>query len=286
MLRYYVYQLIDPRDNSVFYVGEGQDQRVQAHMSEYNSLVANHQKLIHPKHKKIKEIIDSGNEPICLVIGRYKTKEQALAVEATLINWEYGHSELTNINRGHGFENIRVKGNLINNIDLDPPVPGDGRAAEMRREHLRCGGTVTSVDYIRESMSDLGYSVFAPGCKEYDSRYFPTFANGEYGFICHVAGIDFIIKSRENNMFNISLANTLSTNKNIERLKSYVPSLEVREANNTKVNGLPRFRGMKYPKQIAIGNFDEFMKWFKPIVEHLKKEVQIENNFSSSKEPA
>lgn len=271
MHRYYVYQLIDPRDESVFYVGEGQGKRVQAHMDEYHALVAKNQGLNHPKHKKIKEIINSGKSPICLIIGRYKTKEQALAVEATLINWVYGHAELTNLNRGHGHENVRVKGNIEHNIDLDPPVPGDGRTAEMRREYLRYAGTVSAVDYVRESLKNLGYSVFESGCNEYDSRYFPTFANGEYGFICHVAGIDFIIKSRENNLFNICLANTPLTNKNIEKLESYSPSLEVRVANNTVVNGLPRFRGLKYPNQIPIENFNEFIEWFKPITEHLER---------------
>ncbi|RUO62208.1 GIY-YIG nuclease family protein [Pseudidiomarina insulisalsae] len=272
MLRYYVYQLIDPRDLSVFYVGEGQDQRVHAHLNEYDTLIANRQKLKHPKHNKINELIESGYKPICIVIGRYKTKAEALAVEATLINWVYGHSELTNLNRGHGHENIRIKGSHEGNFDLDPPIPGDGRAAEMKREYLRHAGTVSTIDYIRESMRTLGYLVFESDSREYDSRYFPTFANGEYGFICHVSGIDFIIKSRENNLFNICLANTPSTNANINKIKAFKPSLEIRDANNSLVNGLPRFRGMKYPRNIPIENFDEFMEWFKPIADHLSRQ--------------
>lgn len=269
MLRYYVYQLIDPRDMSVFYVGEGQDQRVHAHLDEYSSLIARNQTLVHPKHKKINELHESGYDPICLIIGRYRTKAEALAVEATLINWVYGHSELTNMNRGHGHENIRIKGSYDRNFDLDPPIPGDGRAAEMRREYLRHAGTVSTIDYIRQSMENQGYEVYETGSPKYDSRYFPTFANGEYGFICHVAGVDFIIKSRENNFFNIGLANTPSTNANVDKLRSFEPSLEIKEANNTIVNGLPRFRGMKYPTNIPIENFNEFMEWFQPIVDHL-----------------
>ncbi|MDN7135355.1 hypothetical protein [Pseudidiomarina terrestris] len=204
------------------------------------------------------------------MIGRYESKSEALAVEATLINWVYGHSELKNINRGHGHQRIRLKSSYDRDFDLDPPVPGDGRAAENRRKYLHHAGTTEAIDYIRQSMEQQGYEVFEYDSGGYDSRYFPTLANGEYGFICHVKGIDFIIKSRENNMFNVSLANTPSTDSNIHKLKRFQPNLEIREPNNTRVNGLPRFRGMKYPKRIPIDNFREFMDWFEPIADHLR----------------
>lgn len=91
---FYVYELRDPRNNEVFYVGKGQGPRIEAHGKD--------KKTTHyPKEQKIAEIKQSGH-PDCLrvIVGSYETAEEAFAVEATLINWVYGLDNLTNISPG------------------------------------------------------------------------------------------------------------------------------------------------------------------------------------------
>ena len=57
---HYVYLLIDPRDNSIFYVGKGQGDRVFAHAK--GALKETEQSTLSPKNDLIKEIINEGKE--------------------------------------------------------------------------------------------------------------------------------------------------------------------------------------------------------------------------------
>lgn len=96
-LEYYVYQLIDPRDNKVFYVGKGKGSRVLAHEidAEKND---NSDKL-----KRINDIKSSGQNVIKTIFSQHLTEEQAFDDEAKLINF-YRNSfpgQLTNIQGGH-----------------------------------------------------------------------------------------------------------------------------------------------------------------------------------------
>lgn len=88
---YYVYELIDPFNNEVFYVGKGTSDRLLKHNSLENT----------EKGKRIKNIESKGGQHIKLVIGRYDTEQEAIAVEATLIKWIYSIHNLTNKINGH-----------------------------------------------------------------------------------------------------------------------------------------------------------------------------------------
>lgn len=93
LFKFYVYELRDPMDNAVFYVGKGQLSRLYDH-DDGDGLRQT------DKEKRISEIKERDCEPLRIIIGRYETEEEAYAVETTLIKWIYGFNNLTNKNRG------------------------------------------------------------------------------------------------------------------------------------------------------------------------------------------
>jgi len=104
---YYVYELVDPRDGQVFYIGKGLGARAFQH-----ELEAKNQSIETEKTKIIREIENTSMRVAVRVIGRYETEAQAFAVEATLIHWVYGLDNLTNLQGGHGGSTIRAFGEL------------------------------------------------------------------------------------------------------------------------------------------------------------------------------
>ncbi|WP_051449049.1 GIY-YIG nuclease family protein [Tolumonas lignilytica] len=115
--KYYVYELVDPMTNEVFYVGKGQEYRVEQHEIEAKNEEANSKKI-----KKIHDITQQGYEVIKRIIGRFDEENEAFSVEATLIHWVYGKNNLTNIAGGHGCDSIRPYGDnsIIEGIDIPP----------------------------------------------------------------------------------------------------------------------------------------------------------------------
>ncbi len=87
--KFYVYLLVDPRNNTVFYVGKGCNDRVNGQTRRTNSTV--------------KEIEDSGKKVIREIIRHGMDEETALHVEATLIdffNSDYQKGKLFNAQSG------------------------------------------------------------------------------------------------------------------------------------------------------------------------------------------
>ena len=76
---YYVYKLIDPRDNIPFYVGKGKGQRAYFHLNE-NSKTNNPR-----KDKKIQEIYAAGLEPIVKIIIENLSEDTAYEIEESII---------------------------------------------------------------------------------------------------------------------------------------------------------------------------------------------------------
>ena len=96
---YYVYGLIDPRTNQVFYIGKGTGNRVFEHEKEsLNS--PNSEKM---KLKTISEIKALGLSVKKIIINSNLTEPEAFAAEAALINAFNYVSDvgLTNIVAGH-----------------------------------------------------------------------------------------------------------------------------------------------------------------------------------------
>jgi len=92
-LEYYVYVLIDPRDNQVFYVGKGTGDRVFAHHGDDTFIDTE-------KIKRIIAIESEGYNVVRKIVNYKLTEEEAFASEASLINF-IGINNLTNIARGH-----------------------------------------------------------------------------------------------------------------------------------------------------------------------------------------
>lgn len=96
---YYVYGLIDPRCNKIFYIGKGTGNRVFEHERESLSS-PDSDKL---KLKTISDIKAAGLDVTKIIINSNLTESEAFAAEASLINaFNYvGDVKLTNVVAGH-----------------------------------------------------------------------------------------------------------------------------------------------------------------------------------------
>jgi hypothetical protein len=102
--RFYVYELIDPRDGLAFYVGKGQRDRLLAHEGEARKGVCSEKCL------RIRDIWDAGLEVRREVVAHFRDEQAAYDYEAERVEF-YGLDALTNI------------------------IPGGGSAATSRRRH-------------------------------------------------------------------------------------------------------------------------------------------------------
>ena len=78
---YYVYALVDPRDDVIFYIGEGKGYRPEQHLIEA-ALIKNQNE----KVNKIREIWESNNEvKIIFLAKNFQSQQQALEIESILL---------------------------------------------------------------------------------------------------------------------------------------------------------------------------------------------------------
>ena len=96
---FYVYALVDPRDDKVFYIGKGTGNRVFSHEIESGKLNASEKQ----KNQKIREIEKDGYFVERLIVNWGLSEDEAFIAEATLINLlNYMPSfQLTNEVSGH-----------------------------------------------------------------------------------------------------------------------------------------------------------------------------------------
>lgn len=97
-LKYYVYMLLDPRDNRPFYVGKGNDNRVFNHLdcalTDLDSTTA--------KYDKIREIIQNGKNVKHVIVRHGLTEAESFQIEASLIDsLTYCGIMLSNLVSGH-----------------------------------------------------------------------------------------------------------------------------------------------------------------------------------------
>jgi uncharacterized protein len=99
---YYVYVLVDPTDESVFYVGKGSKQRLLAHGRQADLTGDTSSRA--SKVGRIRAIREAGSEPRVDVVRHGLNESQAYQVEAALIDCL---DRLTNAAGGHGVEQGR-----------------------------------------------------------------------------------------------------------------------------------------------------------------------------------
>ena len=148
---YYVYELRDPRDDTVFYVGKGKGRRAEHHEKEAIRNDVNGT----AKSIRIMEIRARNESLKIVVIGRFDTEAAALAVEATLIHWVYGYDNLTNIQGGHGCDSIRNRGDYseIGGIDIPKPMRStDGAYTNQNIAHIEKYGVKEKLLILKESI--------------------------------------------------------------------------------------------------------------------------------------
>jgi hypothetical protein len=114
-LQHYVYALVDPRDNRIFYVG-----KASANNRAYDHLNAEFEETA--KHLRIQAIRQAGAEPIVEIL-RYglETKEACFEIEAAIID-TLGLENLTNKVRGHGVERGRQTAAQVERLYGSEPV--------------------------------------------------------------------------------------------------------------------------------------------------------------------
>ena len=91
-LNHYVYIYIDPRNNEIFYVGKGKNNRVFSHPNDTTE---------NDKTKRIQELKNANLEPIIeILIHGINTDEAVQRIETSIIDL-IGIKNLTNIQRGY-----------------------------------------------------------------------------------------------------------------------------------------------------------------------------------------
>ena len=124
-LRHYVYRMIDPRNGQTFYVGNGEGNRIFAHIHEELKAGSEDKENSLPLKLEIIRAVRRASLEVLHVIHRHgMDKDTAVAVEAALIDAIPG---LANIQSGHG-SNDHGPSNVIQlakrygdaEIDFDP----------------------------------------------------------------------------------------------------------------------------------------------------------------------
>lgn len=114
-LGHYVYALVDPRDNKIFYVGKASgNNRAYDHLnSDFDET---------SKHRRIKEIRQAKMEPVVEIL-RYglESKAACFEVEAAIID-TLGLENLTNQVRGHGVDRGRQTAAEVERLHGSKPV--------------------------------------------------------------------------------------------------------------------------------------------------------------------
>lgn len=102
--RFYVYVLIDPRDQEIFYVGKGCGRRHTAHFNEWKA-----GRVINAaKFSRIGEIVESGYKPVSKIVIDGLQERRAFAEERLLIQM-IGFANLTNMAQGIDADHERRK---------------------------------------------------------------------------------------------------------------------------------------------------------------------------------
>lgn len=167
--KFYVYELVDPRDASTFYVGKGQRKRYANHLKEAQSGVHG------PKCNRIREILDAGHEYRWQIVGTFQDEQAAYDAEIERIA-AYGLENLTNILPGGGRAweaRQREKARPFMWTEKTVSQISHGLAQSLK---LLCGGRVFIGDFditeavksiIGRVISDVGVEALAKAVRKH-----------------------------------------------------------------------------------------------------------------------
>ena len=246
---HYVYCLIDPRTEKIFYIGKGVGTRALNHESEVMRMVATGKAIEGKKKATIAEINKLEQKVKILVLGRFETEGEAYAVEATLIHWVYGKENLTNEQSGHGVDFIRPIGNFseISGIDIQKKAGGqnDGAYRNEKIEGLTIAGAYDHLNLIKEKLTEKDFS-WRDFSDPIDRYMDPIESNGKLGLIITIHSIDFVLDFGKSLHLSITIGgNQLSpeANKNLAAIaKKFGGDFELSELKKPGRSQYYRFR--------------------------------------------
>lgn len=114
--KYFVYLLVDSRNNQIFYIGKGSKTRPYGHIKEAKKLKTTN----HFKSTRITDILACGYEVDIYYFETELEEKQAFDIEAFLISY-IGTNNLTNISGGIKKESTKewAKSNLLKMLPFD-----------------------------------------------------------------------------------------------------------------------------------------------------------------------
>ena len=151
---FYVYILEDSKERQVFYVGKGKGNRYSHHQKEVESGLVETR-----KQKKIAQIISQGRQVKPFIVGRFKTEQEAFAVESLLIHWMYGIDSITNDTSGHRADFIRPKGHYEDLQGIDEPELNYCVRTKENRERNDIIPYLTEIKELRAGPGNLNRSI-------------------------------------------------------------------------------------------------------------------------------
>jgi|GEM_PF-2778165 len=153
LIPYYVYALIsDTNKHSIFYIGQGKGNRAYQHLKEVERGIIKTR-----KQKEIFEIIKAGGNYIPIVIGRFNTQKEALAVESILIHWVYGIDSLKNDVSGHRVTLIRPKNHYEELQGIDEPELNYSARTKANRDRNDIVGFLNEIRTLIESKCNIKF---------------------------------------------------------------------------------------------------------------------------------
>jgi hypothetical protein len=152
----YVYGLVHPKSQQVFYVGKGQNGRILDHFNDARALrddFASSEKLT-----ELAALLKAGytEANIGRILAITETAETALLLESILIKFVYGYANLTNIQVGHRSHLFRAHGDwtLRNGLDIPLIVEKGQERVELLDDFLG-QGIDTLLYEIRDRLNSL-----------------------------------------------------------------------------------------------------------------------------------
>lgn len=143
---FYVYVLIDPRDDNVFYVGKGMNRRWADHLQEWRAGSVSNSR----KFERIGAIVNSGHEIVARCVESALTETKALFIERYLIE-TIGLANLTNLGRGHETSQVKTRAWARKSLPLLKPY--EAWKADLPNQKQLAGISVEFLDNIYRKMA-------------------------------------------------------------------------------------------------------------------------------------